>query len=111
MNDEQQRRLVELAVAWNKVDGRILDERAEQGLRRKFILARLEVALDQMHAFALDTEFVMVPGGYSGHAEEGYQSVSLGLKQAGHDYGSDAEQSLTFDVTPVSHPAITRVLG
>lgn len=96
MNDDQQRRLVELAVAWNKVDGRELDHKAEQGLRRKFILARLEQALDQMHAFALGTEFVLVPGSYGGRDEDGYSQVSMGLKQAGHDYGSDSEQSLTF---------------
>lgn len=96
MNDDQQRRLMELAVAWNKVDGRTLDDKAEQGLRRKFILARLEMALDQMHALAIGTEFVLVPGAYGGRDEEGYSSVHLGLKQAGHDYGSDAEQSITF---------------
>jgi len=71
MNDDQQRRLLELAVAWNKDDGRSLDDKAEQGLRRKFILARLENALDQMHAFALGTEFVLVPGAYGGRDEEG----------------------------------------
>ncbi|MEH0197129.1 hypothetical protein V7S57_16770 [Caulobacter sp. CCNWLY153] len=96
MTDEQQRRLVELAVAWNNADGRALDEKAEAALRRRFILARLEAALDQMHAFALDTEFVLVPGGYAGRSEEGYQQVSMGLKQAGHDYGSDNEQHLSF---------------
>lgn len=110
MTNEQQRRLVELAVAWNKVDGRTLDAKAEQGLRRKFILARLEVALDQMHAFALDTEFVVVPGGYGGRSEEGYAQVSLGLKQAGHDYGSDGEQSLSFYLTDLGQVRAERMI-
>nr|WP_313634397.1 hypothetical protein [Brevundimonas diminuta] len=96
LNDLQQRRLAELAVAWRKADGRSLDDAAEASLRRKLVLARLDVALDQMHAFALGSEFFLVPGAYSGHQEEGWSSVILGLRQIGHDYGSDSEQYLAF---------------
>ena len=96
MNADQQKRLMELGVAWQKVDGRTLDATAEISVRRKFMLARLEAALEEMHALALDTEFVLVPGGYAGHPEQGYAQVNLGLKLAGHDYGSDGEQSLSF---------------
>lgn len=110
MNAEQQKRLLELGVAWQKVDGRTLDAKAEAAVRRKFMLARLETALDQMHALALDTEFVLVPGSYAGRPEEGYIQVSLGLKQAGHDYGSDAEQHLTFYFKDEGRVSVQRMI-